>query len=535
MRNTFRFLSKTGGQAITVHNELLGLADQLKEGVRYGQYMLLFDASGMLMLAKQTEIVDYNADVVEGELFATYKITVSAKELTSAIAEVGLSAFAEGVPINKCKVSVAPDNLEIFCTVYLELNGIVQLVPGDNEFVKFLLGMTAATFGAIHGAACNLPNVSLVPDTGLYRSVVTDVQKDEGGILWTLQGGAQYNDFLCYVNGKPAFRYNRGVALAEREIQSHYSLGGFVVPAVEVMDVIHSWGNAFGSFINITGLYDSSKREGLFVGYEFFYDPMFRYAGLCNGSRYYLIDAQKLRVYDGGAYSGKLIMCSDGEVVSVDGGLINLLGKDEKIYVPEGQAEVLYREHGYDIFVYADGAVYRFRYEGSLELIDQWHVGEGGTLSRLYDYAVIWMRDDEKRVFSFVGELFISYPGLWAHRAESVLDGCCYGDGYVTNVFTGETVECDKAKGRFFVKEGMLGYIGESGSVLLQPDFEFDDVAIAGYAVMFLYEGVLTFYRPSFDGLFVTVPVEEDVQCLVKKWHSTNVPTRLRLKYSWVQ
>ncbi|MBR2970189.1 MAG: hypothetical protein IKC48_00085 [Clostridia bacterium] len=533
MRNTFRFVSKAGKEAVTVHNEVIGLADQLNEGVGYGQYMLLFDQNGTLLLAKQTEIVSFNTDVFEGELYATYKISVEARELTAAIASVGLSAYEEGEPINKCNVDVAPDSLEIYCTVYLEMNGAVQLVPGDNQFVRFLLGMTSATFEKMRGAYCNIPNASLIPDINLYSTVDTDIVKDERGMLWTLEsGGVALNDYLCYVNGQPAFRYNRGIALAEHEVQSHYSIGGFIAPCVEVVEVTHPWGNAFGSFINITGLYETGRLLGLYSGYEFFCDPMFRYAGLCNGSNYYLIDAEKLCVYEGGAYSGKIIMCSDGEVACVDGGVIRLMGKGIEMQVPEGPTEVLYREDGYDIYVYAFGSVIRFRYEYQLDVMDEWNVGEGGTLSRLYDYGVIWTRGEEKNIFSYGGESTVFYPGLGVYRGEAVLDGTCYGDGYLRNVFTAEEVYCDKAKNRFFIRDGMLCYLGESGSVMLQPAFDFDDAVIAGNAVIFLYDGVLTFYRPSFDSVFVSIPCEGYVDCLVKQWYNTLYPSMLRLNYS---
>lgn len=533
MRNTFRFVSKTGKETVTVHNELVGLAQQLNETVSYGKYMLLFDKDGALMLAKETVLVSYNADIFHGEPFATYKISVDSKELTGAIAEVGLSGYKEGTPINKCKVEVAPDTLEIFCTVYLEIGGNVALVPGDNQLLRFLLGMTSATFGKMLGAHCNIPNLTLLPDMSLYNTVITKITKDSKGMLWTLEGGVTYNDFLCCVNGEPAFRYNRGIALAEREVQSHFSMRGFIIPCVEVLEVIHPWGESFGSFINVTGIYDTGCFSGFYYGYEFFSDPMFRYAGLCNGSQYYLIDTQNLRVHSGGTYSGKIIMCSDGEVACVDGGVIRLVGKGIEFQVLEGPTEVLYRENGYDIFVYANGIVSRYRYENILELMDEWFVDEGGTLSRFYDYAVIWRRGEEKRIYSYVGEIEGYYNGFAAYRGEDIIDGTCYGDGYVGNIFSGEYLYCDKAKGRMFIKDGMIGYIGESGSVLLQPAFDFDDAVIAGNTVMFLFDGGLTFFRASYDRVFVAIPSEGYVDCLVKQWYNTLMPSTVRLNYLW--
>ncbi|MCH5163998.1 MAG: hypothetical protein J1F36_03190 [Clostridiales bacterium] len=512
MRNYFRAITDNKESS---HNQIKNAFEFWTDRYAYATYIAV-SGSGR-RIDKKAELVDYNDNVSNGELYATYRISLMESDFPYAITSIGFAPYAGAQLSNECEVYIKPSNIEIYGTVYLDsVTKDYTFYPGQNPLVQSLLGMRPFENLTVRGSDAQLGNFPAVVDTSKYSSVSSSVHMDEGMEVEFDSSGK--TDFLLMCGDLPCARFNLSYFSAPLLNRTTVAKGGFYSEgAVSVSEVkVRGAAVSFDSFPSISELLDSGKGAmGGFDGYELFSDPLYKYAGLKNGSRYYLIDNET--ALSGGEYSGNIMLCTNGEPVSVSGGKVTFLSSGDSVNVTDGQTVVLYRSGGYDIFVHNGANLYIYRYEGTLTLTKTISTFSG-ELIRANDYAVIIKNGLNKSCFTANGAMDFDFDGLKLVGYEQLSDGCYYGDGYMGSFLNYTRISCDKSSGRFCLKNGELLYVGEGEIKSLKSSFDFDSAAIAGSVAIFLKNGKLHFYRIGWNGVYVSTPNVGDVDYVARQW-----------------
>lgn len=526
MKNFFKVIAD--GKEYVSHNRVKNAFEFWTDRYAYAAYIAV--SGGGRRLDKKATLVDYNDNVNNGALYASFRISLLESEFPYPITSIGFAPYPNAQLSNECEVYIKPSNLEIYGTIYLDAGTKdYTFYPGQNPLVQSLLGMRPFENLTVKGSNAQLGNYPAVVDVSEYQSVSSSVHMDEGMEVEFDSSGK--TDFLLMCGDLPCARFNLSYFSAPALNRTTVAKGGFYSDgAVSVSEVkVSGVAVNFDSFASISELLESGIDAAKnFEGYELFGDPLHRYAGLKNGSRYYLIDGDTFSL-SGGEYSGEIMLCSNGEAVSVSDGRVTFLSSGDSTNVTNGQTVVLYRSGGYDIFVHAGMSLYIYRYEDSLALIKTISV-ESGELSRANDYAVVIKSGVSKSCFTASGAMSFDFDGLRLMGSERLSDGCYYGDGYMGSFLSYTRFSCDKSSGRFCLRSGELFYVGEGGVKNLKKNFDFDSAAIAGSAAIFLSNGKLHFYRIGWCGVYVSTPNVGDVSYVARQWMSPSGYVMLKIQ-----
>lgn len=523
MRNVFKIVAD--GKEYTAYNTVKKAFEYWKNGELYAAYIALFAKDGSSLYKKAT-LITYNDNVARGKLFATYGVSVKSGEFSKEICAVGFAPQQDAKLSNECKVQIIASEFEIYGTIYLEADEKdFNFYPDNNPLVRSLLGMQTAETLQIKGAKTHLTAQPMLVNVGDYEDVAASSSVCESKFY-----SGEKTDFLIYCGGKPCARFNCAYFNAKTLQRQSECNGGFFADAIEVCDVTTSVGAKYERYNTVSALYDSgAETKSGFYGYELFCDPLYRYAGLCNGSKYYLIDADTYEVTYGGEYSGKITMCTNGEAVSVDGGTVKFLNSGRSVQVEDNQTAVLYVDDHYEIYVYDGWTMLVYDYDGELKCKKILFTVKNSVMTRLNDYSVLINGESEKVIFKKDGMLSNEFE--WLSRADgvNVSDGCGYKDGYIVSLLSGNGTTCQKHSGRFCIKDGALYYVGEGGIVKLKDEFDFDSATIAKNTAVFLKDGTLSFYKTGCGGTFVSVPTSGNVTYTAKTWNDDPVTVTLKL------
>lgn len=510
MKNHFTI--EVGDRRVTVHNAVLKAFEHWKDGYAYAAYLAIM--GGEHRIDKETEVIAYNDDVLKGELFATYRIYLGESEFPYHIDRMGLAPFEGGDLSDECIVSIPASSAIVYATIYLEPEqDDVTLCPGENALVRSLLGMESMPQLSVYGSKAILPNRPIVCDKSDYTEVRS--AQVSGGVTF-LRG--DMTDFI--VGDPPMLRYNaaydnRTTASVSRTIENG---GAYLVGVADVSQVKRDDANVpFGCMAVAGKFYPTGKEYNeIFTDEKLISDPLGKHAALIR-------NGQILLIGDDGTltpktYTGEPMLCSDGTIVSKMGNFMYFptggSGGDEtkRVTVASGDFVAFSSGGGYDVFVYGNGRLYIYRYDDDISLKTYFDVGEGCFMTRLNDFAVAVNDGNSFRVFSSSGEIE-PYSTLALHAiTDEVRDGCFYGEAYLGDLWTGESIACSGSYGRFCNTENGLYYMGVGGSVKV-GDFVIDGAAIKGETAYFLSGGKLVSYAFELLGTFLSVNGEGDVVC----------------------
>lgn len=507
MRN--RFSIHTGDKVVSVHNTVLSSFEHWQNGLAYADYMSIM--GGEHRLDKRTEVISYNDDVLKGELFATYRVYVNQDEFPYDIDKIGLAPGKNADLSNECVVSVPAASHVIFATVYLEPEtDDVALYPGANKLVRSLLGMETKPEFSVFGGSALLPNRPIMCDTSSYTKLSSTALS--GGVRFKR---GTYSDFA--VGDPPVLRFNAAYANLISETNSRLvENGGVFLSGTTGVSLVKKGDEQipFGCTSVAKKFHPSGKNfYDTFPESSLISDPLGNYAAVVRSDCIMLIgeDGSLTRR----SYIGNPMLCSDGTIVSKMGGYMYFwdLDKEEKsVSIAFGDYVALSSGGGYDVFVYNDGALYLYRYDGTLSLKSHLEIEQNYKLTRLSDFAVALNNGKEIRLFTANGEIE-PYETLSMHViSEDVADGCFYGKTYMGNVLTGKTIACTNAFGRFCNTSDGLYYMGESGSVKV-GDFVIQGAAVKGDTAYFLCGGRLLSYVMEKSGTFLSVDASGEVSC----------------------
>lgn len=502
MRNVFNIYC--GEKIFSAHNAVEKAFDHWCDGYAYAGYMALI--GGEHKLYKETSLVSYNADIGAGELYATYKIELADGEFPYELSAIGFAPYDGAELSNRCEVTLSLDSAVIYGTVYLEIRGDFDILAGDNPLVKSLLGITPREKCEVRGSELVASGFEMLDFPADYDEVsCREYIGDGANTEFDVSGKV---DFLVLYGGKPCARYCLARASAKEKTALASAEGGFFVPdAFELFGMTMRGEKTFAlCHPTATGLRKAAEYE-VPKGFELFCDPSLSYAGLKNGSEYKLVKDGK--IIGGGTYEGKIVLCADGNVAEIfDGSVRFASGTAEFV---SGDAEVLFRDGAYDIFVYAGDNLYFYTYDGTTKLQDTFIAPSGGELILLTDCAVAIRYEGVNYVYSHRGaETFFDQrlDGI----TERIENGCYYGNGYMGSFISSVRQNCTFSSGRFCVSDGSLYYVGENGSKALMPAFTFDGAVQAGNKALFLCGDKLVEYNIISDGIYASLPAIGDVR-----------------------
>lgn len=514
MTNTFKIISDKAGEVNAIANGANELV-YWSTGYAYASYITIMN--GGRRADKKAELVEYNDNIDNGELYATYKIKVSEEEFAYGITEIGFSPYQGATPCAVSSVSVPPSSLTVYATVKLVLRGDVMFYPGENPLVRSLLGMEKRPDLNVKG------NVHAVPDSvkrvGIlaYQPIESEAVYEDGECSLTFSSNG-YSDFLI-VGPTTCARYDLCYNTTETKTVIEQCKGGFYADrAVDISRVYNDSGDInFVSYHCPCDFLASDKTFSEdFTGYELFTDPTFKYLGLRNGTDYYLVDPETCVVTKGGAYQNKIMLTSDGNAISTDQGQFTFHREQKTINVYPGKAEVFYRDGGYDILIYSVNTMLYYRYQdGSSQRVEIYNTIAGAELTRLNDFSVVLKLQNLIRFFSKDGEFPFQFD-TENLTDTTIKDGCFYGDGYMGNLFSGEKMDCDKQLGKFCLYKGYLYYVGEGGIKNVGYIGDADSVAQAGDYLFVLRNGTLQRFFMLTDGMYASLPYTGEVSAVEK-------------------
>lgn len=114
-------------------NAVVDYGGALGSGKPFGAYMKIG------ALVKPTEVTEYNADVMEGPLYAVFTARLSDGE--AAEGECGLTPYEDGSLLMNRVVLEKTETESVSAAVYIETAGEANFCGGENPLVRMLLGL----------------------------------------------------------------------------------------------------------------------------------------------------------------------------------------------------------------------------------------------------------------------------------------------------------------------------------------------------------------------------------------------------------
>lgn len=523
MKNIIKF--QIGDREFVADNHVTNASEYWLNETLFTAYMSVFYNGKRV--DKKTELVEFNDNIVKGELFATYRIYVSDTEMPYGITKVGFAPYPEAELATECEVSTPETATVIYGTIYLESIGPVAIYPGENPLVRSLLGMRKLGEISVRAINSSLGNVVALVDHDSYVPIQsTDCVADD---CREIEFDAEsYSDFMLYVDSLPCARFNAMHVFPFTHNVSVTSDYGFDLPEAISVDDARFAGNPieYGFFYNISKLYPTGK-EGMdkYHGYKLFCDPMHRHVGVKTNSLYRILDVETRSVIKSGSYKGELTLCADGSLVSVDNGEIKFIDKKDTANIMKGSTVVLWREGGYDIFVLVGNVsidnnmvrdvLYRYRYESSLVMVDGLYLfTPGQKLGIVNNYVVAVYGPSSKYALTATEGVIMQTYQLEQVNDEPIALGIYHGDGYIGSVFRLSKHECDNAFNEFYVKDDVLSFVGTFTTNTLGVKENVEDAILVGDTVILREKGVLNFYKVATDGVYVCANADGTVTCV---------------------
>ncbi len=525
------FTVSSGNARIIAKSDMTNAFSYWQNGYAYAAYICII--GGTHRLDKKAILVSYNDNVGKGELYYKCGANVTLKEFPHKITGIGLAPYPGAEPSCLSEVDFYPSRTDICATVSLDAKTAdFSFYPGENPLVQSLLGLRAFPDPVVKGGLFQSGSGAFVAP--LSQNVVSSspVSGDKGsGVTFNAH---DYTEYTVFADEKPCARINLSFVTSTGKQKTVSCAGGFYTDAISVDHVqvgVHPL--QFNTCKCITGIYETGRDiAGDFTGFEFFSDPMCKHVGMKNGKEFWLFDGTTFNKC--GAYSGELMLCSDGEVVEIADGTVKFFSLDKTVKVNKGKTIVFSREGGYDIFVYSTEYLYFYRLESELSQPTVHSVIPGSEFYRANDYMVIISNKEHasNEMYYYDGMANFFTEQLAFTRGLGYRDGCYYGNGFMGSFINNNRISCSKAKGRFCINDGKLYFVGENGITLLSDSFDFSDAALAGDKAMFIRNGKLEIYATSWSGEYVSIPYGGYVDYTVREWTKPSCDVTLRIDKS---
>lgn len=197
-----------------------GAIDALKNGRRYGQYMILSCSDAVRV--EKCALTDALFDP-RGKMFAERTTTVESGSFTLLSAALSADGITEDVKVTFGEGFVKQAGVPLNVSVTVSLSAkkdCAVLTGGDNPLVRWLLGEDEikSAYLAFGYSYSPLDNAPLMPDE-LDNYLRAEMNIDESGIYFTAESLDKFADVLLLVNGKPALRALPAAANAKTAVK----------------------------------------------------------------------------------------------------------------------------------------------------------------------------------------------------------------------------------------------------------------------------------------------------------------------------